>query len=275
MFPPKKSPQIQAADFSCHNSHRKKNISIQPIVMKYCIIIYLLLLHISLLAQEKPYPQDPKDRVQYIKEQFGGVPLIICNEEEITLEEFAKLELKYFGTCQFLKVRPILDMCVGDRGENGLIYVHAEKERFRLPYEGGYFKGGDFPAEFAEGEDSLFRFLKAHQTVPKEVLKSDIDGTVAMTCFFDEKGNLEKSYVNCIRLDTPQEIDIWFSKGEIMQSWLLNKKALRLMEKIAHSAMEVTKQLPPFKPARVFLREVKYIMDVDIPIRYDAIQDEN
>lgn len=236
------------------------------------IVILLLLLCVSLPsnAQKKTYPDTPEERIQYVKDEFGGIPLIICNEKELSLEKFAELDLKYFGTCVFLNVKSLAEELAGERGKKGLIYLHAEKEHFPTP-AGGYFRKGDFPAEFSEGEDSLFYFLRAHHVVPQEVLRSDIDGQVVMTCYLDEEGNIEKYEVKCIELYKPQELRLSIFGEKTPRSWILDNKALGLIDKIIASAIDVTKLLPPFKPATFFLRHVKYIMDLEIPIRYDTI----
>ena len=100
--------------------------------------ILLLCVSLPLNAQKKTYPDTPEARIQYIKDEFGGVPLIICNEKELPIEEFAKLDLDYFGTCVFLNVKSLVEELAGERGKNGLIYLHAEKEHFPTP-AGGYF----------------------------------------------------------------------------------------------------------------------------------------
>ena len=237
------------------------------------ILLLLLCVSLPLNAQKKTYPDTPEERIQYIKDEFGGIPLIICNEKELSIEKFAELDLKYFGTCVFLNVKSLAEELAGEKGKNGLIYLHAEREHFPTP-AGGYFRKGDFPAEFSEGEDSLFFFLKKHHVVPAEVLQSDLDGLVVMTCYLDEEGKLEKCEPKCIELYKPQPLRISIPSEKTPQSWILDKKAVDLMDKIIDSATNVTKLLPPFKPATFFLRHVKYIKDLEIPIRYDTIDRE-
>lgn len=240
--------------------------------MRYFRYFILLLFFFPVLLNgQTKYPDTPEERIQYVKDKFGTIPLVICNEKEIPIDEFAKLDLKYFGTCVFLNVKSMTEELVGERGKDGLIYLHTEKEHFPTPAYGGYFRKGDFPAEFPEGEDSLFYFLKAHHIVPQEVIQSDIDGQVVMTCYLDEEGVMEKYEVKCIELLKPQELRISVFGEKIPQSWMLEKKGYLLMDKIIASTMDVIKLLPPFKPATFYLRHVKYIMDLPIPIRYDTI----
>ena len=90
------------------------------------ILLLLLCVSLPLNAQKKTYPDTPEERIQYIKDEFGGIPLIICNEKELSIEKFAELDLKYFGTCVFLNVKSLVEELAGERGKNGLIYLHAE-----------------------------------------------------------------------------------------------------------------------------------------------------
>ncbi len=73
------------------------------------ILLLLLCVSLPLNAQKKTYPDTPEARIQYIKDEFGGIPLIICNEKELPIEEFAKLDLDYFGTCVFLNVKSLVE----------------------------------------------------------------------------------------------------------------------------------------------------------------------
>ena len=96
------------------------------------ILLLLLCVSLPLNAQNKTYPDTPEARIQYIKDEFGGIPLIICNEKELSIEKFAELDLKYFGTCVFLNVKSLAEELAGEKGKNGLIYLHAEREHLLL-----------------------------------------------------------------------------------------------------------------------------------------------
>lgn len=108
-------------------------------------ILLLFIVPVSLNGQTK-YPDTPEERIQYVKDEFGTIPLIICNEKELPIEEFAKLDLDYFGTRVFLNVKSLAEELAGEKGKNGLIYLHAEREHFPTP-AGGYFRKANFQKE--------------------------------------------------------------------------------------------------------------------------------
>lgn len=230
-------------------------------------LFIFIFLSSPVLSQEKDYPDTPEERILYVRNLFDTIPPIICNEKEISPEEFSRLDIKRYGTCIFLKIKQLATELAGERGKCGLIYIHDKKDYFPQPSSNGYFRGGDFPAEFSEGKDSLFSFIRCRQIISDDVLKSDLDGETMMSCFFDETGKLVKCEAERIELSSPLDLTVFLKDGAIPRNDLLGKKKMKILEEIIHSAQEVTRQLPPFKPAYFYLRNVKYRLDLYIPIK--------
>lgn len=243
--------------------------------VKKSFVSLLIMASLQAKAQEPVYPADtPIGRIQNVMDEFDTIPPIIYNEKEISLEEYSQLDATQYGTCIFLNMKPLAEQLAGERGKNGLIYIHKRKDYFPWPspLSGGYFQDGDFPVEFPEGSDSLFNFIRVHQNVSKEILKSDIDGEVIITCYFDEEGQIEKCEMKKILLKAPMEAILFSLDGEIPQTWFLNKRVRKILDKIVSTSLDVIKTLPSFHPATFYLRHVKYMMDLSVPVRYDTMQ---
>lgn len=217
----------------------------------------------------KAYPNTPEERKQYVLDVFDTIPLIICNEEELTFEEFSQLDVTQYGTRLFFKIPRITEPLAGERGKNGLIYIHDKSNYFPWPnpFPDGYFMAGNYPAEFPGGEDSLFCFFKNHQMISENVLKSELDGSVTVICYFDEEGNLDKYEISRINLEYPSHLVLYVNGQEEFDSEMIKKSTRKVLNEIVDSAKGVLELLPPFKPARFYLRNVKYRMDIDVPIR--------
>lgn len=240
--------------------------------MKYTVTsILLFFVSLYMVSQEIVSPDSIQERKKEVINEFGTIPLIICNEKEISLEEFAALDLSKYGTCIFFNIKDLAVELAGERGKDGLIYVHEKKNYFPFPdsFHGGYFEGGDFPAEFIEGTDSMYKYIASHQCISKKVLEAGLQGQTEVLCYIGEDGAVDSCEVLCVEIMEPYHLDIYFVKGELPSIDILGKETLRSIKEITESAIEVTNSLPPFKPAMFYLRPSKYRKRLYIPFRYD------
>ena len=236
------------------------------------VFILLLFVSISMASQEFEQFDSIKERVRRVEAESGTAPLILCNEKEISLEEFASLDISKYGTCIFLNIKNLVTELAGERGENGVVYIHDKKNYlpFPNPLHGGYFEEGDFPAEFPGDLDSLYKYTASHQHVSKNVLKSELQGLTEVLCFISEDGAVDSCEVLSMEIMEPQRINIYFQDGKIPTTpRIMEKGTLKMVEEIANSAVEVCNSLPAFNPARFYLRPAKYRKRIFIPFRYD------
>ena len=158
--------------------------------MKYTIAsVFLFFVSLFMASQEIVSPDSIQERTKKVITEFGTVPLIICNEKEISLKEFASMDLSKYGTCVFLNIKDLAMELAGERGKDGLIYVHDKKNYFPFPdsFHDGYFEGGDFPAEFIEGTDSMYKYIASHQCISKMVLESGFQGQTEVLCYIGDR----------------------------------------------------------------------------------------
>lgn len=240
--------------------------------MKYIItFIFVLCSPFYMMSQEITCPDSIQERVKNVITKFGTTPLIICNEKEMSLDEFASLDLSEYGTCVFLTIKDLATELAGERGKNGLIYVHDKKDYFPYPtpIHSGYFENGDFPAEFTEGIDSMYKYIESHQHISKKVLESGLHGQTEVLCYIGEDGAVDSCAVLCVEMSAPYHLDIYPVNGEICPKDMLEKKTIKVIKDITDSAIEVTNSLPRFKPATFYLKPSKYRKRIYIPFRYD------
>ena len=240
--------------------------------MKYIItFVCVLCSPLYIISQEITCPDSIQEQVNNVITKFGAVPLIICNEKEMSLDEFASLDLSRYGTCVFFHIKDIAVELAGERGKDGLIYVHDKKNYFPFPdsFHGGYFMGGDFPAEFTEGADSMYKYIASYQRISKIVLESGLQGQTEVLCYISEDGAVDSCEVLCVEIMEPCHLDIYPVNGEILPTDILGKRTFKVIKEIADSAIEVTNSLPSFKPAMFYLRPSKYKKRIYIPFRYD------
>ena len=236
---------------------------------KTILSILSLCVSINIASQESTSPNPIQERVRRMESESGAMPLIICNEKEMSPEEFLSLDASKYGTCIFLNIKNLAQELAGERGENGLIYVHDKRNYLPFPDDGGYFAEGDFPAEFPGGTDSLYIYTASHQRVSKEVLKSDLQGETEVLCFIGEDGAVDSCEVLSMELREPQSITIYFQNGNTPPTpSVIEKKTLKLLGEIANSAVEVCNSFPAFSPAIFYLRPAKYKKRIFIPFRY-------
>lgn len=239
---------------------------------KLTLLLMTLCLNVlGMQAQEITCPDSIQERARKVVAEFGAVPLIICNEKEMSLDEFASLDLSRYGTCVFFHIKDIAVELAGEREKDGLIYVHDKKNYFPFPdsFHGGYFMGGDFPAEFTEGADSMYKYIASYQRISKIVLESGLQGQTEVLCYISEDGAVDSCEVLCVEIMEPCHLDIYPVNGEILPTDILGKRTFKVIKEIADSAIEVTNSLPSFKPAMFYLRPSKYKKRIYIPFRYD------
>lgn len=195
------------------------------------------------------------------------IPVIIFNEREITLEDFANIPSYCIRTYEgFLP--PVSVELLGEKGKRGILYTNTKKNYVPLLYRVSdkwydpeyYYKDGDLPAEFPGGDSALRSYL--HETIKVRPELDSIFANVYVNCFFDEEGNCEKSEISHIQFVWPQVIDIKYRNGKRADTDFLSEKCKLYTDMLREDALTVANGLPRFKPATFWLQHVKYMREI-------------
>lgn len=189
------------------------------------------------------------------------IPVIIFNEREITLEEFASIPPSSIGTYQGY-LPPLSVNILGERGKRGILYVNTKKNHIPLfPSQGKstenyYYHDGDRPAEFPGGDLALKSYL--HNAIKVRPELDSISATVYVKCYFDEEGDYEKGEVTHITFLAPQPVEVFYDAGRRPKYDIITEKYTSYLDMLREDALAVANDFPKFEPATFWLQHVKY-----------------
>lgn len=118
--------------------------------------------------------------------------------------------------------------------------------------------------EFIGEEGSLDNFIKSHLKLPVD-FDPKLDVVVHVRLLVDSTGVVVRTIIDKVRFRQPQLVDVIFQYGKDFQvSDMFDIKYYQQLSLIKMATFDLTKQIPRFKPGRLFLRNVATIIPLEI-----------
>ena len=227
--------------------------------IKTTALLILFILSGSINAQSRKWPDTPEERINLIKEIFGGVPPILLNDKEVSIEEISQVDPKTITTNSIIPAASAVELTGGKgKGKDGFLYIRTDNGHSpSRGYNDYYYFDNDDQRKLIGLVDSMINHADRVKKVPDFANELGAFWTLKLYCYVDEYGYIDSAVVKEIALMHPYNIKTTYWDGKDNKKQFFSRKFRRMIRQVEESTVEAIESFPKLEPPVVYFNTVK------------------